>query len=105
MDIFRSLNQLLLTYKKRVIAPPNPVIPHPFVTTGFLQNIQLLIGGVAAENIYEPGFLDTIHKNFEGDRALVRERLQQEKKIQMLRAAVDALIEHQTYRHKNNEFR
>jgi hypothetical protein len=45
------------------------------------------------EGEYEPGFIDSIKANFEVDRALVRERLQQERCPKMLRAAVEAMIE------------
>ena len=92
LDIFRTLNGLLITFNKRNIKGV-PVIPHPFVTSGIKTNLGLLIGAFDAEGEYIPGFIDSINANFEGDRQLVRERLGEERVPQILRAAVEVMIE------------
>jgi len=92
MDIFRTLNGLLITFNKRKIKGV-PVIPHPFVTTGIMTNLALLMGAMDTEGEYVPGFIDSINANFEGDRELVRERLGEERVPQILLAAVEAMIE------------
>ena len=92
LDIFRTLNGLLVTFNKRTVKGV-PVIPHPFVTTGIMKNLELLIGAVDTDGEYIPGFVDSINANFEGDRELVRERLLEERLPQILRAAVEAMIE------------
>jgi hypothetical protein len=92
LDIFRTLNGLLITFNKRTIKGV-PVIPHPFVTTGIMANLALLMGGVDTEGEYVPGYIDSINANFQGDRELVRERLLEERVPQILRAAVEAMIE------------
>jgi hypothetical protein len=92
LDIFRTLSGLLITYNKRKIRGV-PVIPHPFVTAGIMTNLDLLMGAFDTEGEYVPGFIDSINANFEGDRELVRERLGEEGVPQILRAAVEAMIE------------
>jgi HKD family nuclease len=92
LDIFRTLNGLLITFNKRNLKAV-PVIPHPFVTSGIMTNLDLLMGTFDTEGEYIPGFIDSINANFEGDRALVRERLGEERVPQILRAAVEAMIE------------
>jgi hypothetical protein len=92
IDIFRTLNGLLITFNKRTIKGV-PVIPHPFVTTGIVANLDLLMGGVDTEGEYVPGYIDSINDNFQGDPELVRERLLEERVPQILRAAVEAMIE------------
>ena len=93
LDIFRTLNALLLAFHKRRSKEEMPVIPHPYVTAGIGRNLSLLIGSFDSEGTYEPGFIDSIDENFEGDREPVREWLQQERVPQMLQAAVEAMIE------------
>ena len=92
LDIFRTLNQLLLTYNSRTLGT-SPVIPHPYVTDGMLRNLALLIGEHDADGAYHRGFIDAVRSNFEGDGELVRERMQEEGVPQILRAAVEAMIE------------
>ena len=92
LDIFRTLNGLLVTFNKRTVKGV-PVIPHPFVTTGIMKNLDLLMGAVDTEGDYVPGYIDSINANFQGDRELVRERLLEERVPQILRAAVEAMIE------------
>ena len=92
LDIFRTLNGLLVTFNKRTVKGV-PVIPHPFVTTGIMKNLNLLMGAVDADGEYDPGFIDSINANFEGDQEIVRERLLEERVPQILRAAVEAMIE------------
>jgi hypothetical protein len=92
LDIFRTLNGLLITFNKRKIKGV-PVIPHPYVTSGIMTNLDLLMGALDTEGDYVPGFIDSINANFEGDRELVRERLGEERVPQILRAAVEAMIE------------
>ena len=74
LDIFRTLNGLLVTFNKRTVKGV-PVIPHPFVTTGIMKNLDLLMGAVDTEGDYVPGYINSINANFQGDRELVRERL------------------------------
>jgi hypothetical protein len=92
LDIFRTLNQLLLTYNART-SGNMPVIPHPYVTEGIMRNLALLIGEHDGDGAYRRGFIDAVRSNFEGDRELVRERMQEEGVPQILRAAVEAMIE------------
>jgi hypothetical protein len=92
LDIFRTLNGLLLTFNKRQLRNAAAVLPHPFVTQGIMTNVAMLIGSFDDEGDYQPGFIDSIMTNFEGDREIVRERLQQERVPQMLWAAVEAMI-------------
>ena len=92
LDIFRTLNGLLVTFNKRTVKGV-PVIPHPFVTSGVMKNLDLLIGAVDTEGDYIPGYIDSINANFQGDSELVRERLLEERVPQILRAAVEAMSE------------
>ena len=92
LDIFRTLNGLLITFNRRTVNGV-PVIPHPFVTTGITRNLDLLMGTLDWEGEYARGFIDAINANFQGDRELVRERLSEEHVPQILRAAVEAMIE------------
>jgi hypothetical protein len=92
LDIFRTLNGLLITFNKRTVKGV-PVIPHPFVTSGIMTNLDLLMGAVDTDGAYVPGYIDTINANFQGDRELVRERLLEEHVPQILRATVEAMIE------------
>ena len=55
--------------------------------------LDLLMGGVDTEGEYVPGYIDSINANFQGDRELVREHLLEERVPQILRAAVEAMIE------------
>jgi hypothetical protein len=93
LDIFRTLNGLLLSFNNRKIEGDKPVIPAPFVTTGIKRNIDLLIGFQDPEEGYVAGFVDSILANYEGDRDLVRKRLSDERLPQMLRAAAEAMID------------
>jgi hypothetical protein len=92
LDIFRTLNGLLVTFNGRKINGV-PVIPHPYVTSGIMRNLALLMGDRDAEGEHQRGFVDSIYANFSGDRKLVRERLSEERVPQILRAAVEAMIE------------
>jgi HKD family nuclease len=92
LDIFRTLNGLLVAYNNRKIRGME-VVPHPFVTAGIMKNLDLLMGVLTTDYKYVPGFVDSINANFEGDRELVRERLCEEGVPQILRAAVEAMIE------------
>lgn len=93
LDIFRTLNGLLLSFNNRKIEGDKPVVPAPFVTTGIKRNIDLLIGYQDPEEGYVAGFVDSILANYEGDRDLVRKRLSDERLPQMLRAAAEAMID------------
>jgi hypothetical protein len=95
LDIFLTLNGLLFTYNQRVMGSAGAVIPFGFVTTGVMTNLELLIGPFERrEDAYEGnGFVSAIHANMVGERAMVRERLREERVPQMLRAAVEAMID------------
>jgi hypothetical protein len=97
LDIFRTLNGLLITFNKRTINGV-PVVPHPFVTKGITTNLDLLMGAfdplvIGTEGTDVLGYIDSINANFQGDRELVRGRLLEERLPQILRAAVEAMIE------------
>jgi hypothetical protein len=93
LDIFRTLNGLLLTYHSRVVESA-PVVNFGFVTNGIMSNLELLIGPFEPrEDGFEGnGFISAIYANVQGDRKIVRERLREERVPQMLRAAVEAII-------------
>jgi hypothetical protein len=95
LDIFRTLNGLLLTYHQRMIGAGGPVMPHPFVTTGIGRNLGLLIGpfDTADDPFGRNGFVAAILENVQGDREILRERLREERVPQMVRAAVEAMID------------
>jgi hypothetical protein len=96
LDIFRTLDGLLLTYHARVMGNAGAVIPFGFATTHVMTNLELLIGPFepSEESDYEgKGFIAAIEKNMKGDRAAVLERLRDERVPQMLRAAVEAMID------------
>jgi hypothetical protein len=86
------LNGLLIAFNKRAIKRV-PIIPHPFVTSGIMANLDLLMGTDGSEGGYARGFIDSVNTNFQGDRELVRKRLLEERVPQILRAAVEAMIE------------
>ena len=95
LDIFRTLNGLLLTYHARVMEGTS-VVPFAFVITGIMRNLMLLIGRFdpAEEDEFEGnGFIAAIYANFRGDREAVRGRLGEERVPQMLRAAVEAMVD------------
>jgi hypothetical protein len=92
LDIFRTLNQLLFAYHGR----PGAIIPFGFITAHVMTNLELLIGPfeVNDESAYEGnGFIAAIQENVQGDSAVVRERLHEERVPQMLRAAVEAMVD------------
>lgn len=93
LDIFRTLNGLLLSFHNRKIEGDKPVVPAPYVTEGIRTNIDLLIGYRDLEDQYVSGFVDSILRNHAGDRGLVRQRLLDEHLPQMLRAATEAMID------------
>jgi HKD family nuclease len=95
LDIFRTLNGLLLTYHTRDIDQTGPVIPFPFVTKGIMDNLELLIGPFEArEDAFEGnGFVSAILANVAGDKKIVRERLHEERVPQMIGAAVEAMVQ------------
>lgn len=72
------------------------VIPFGFVTTHVMTNLELLIGPFepSEDSEYEGnGFIAAIQKNMKGDEAAVLERLRDERVPQMLRAAVETMID------------
>jgi hypothetical protein len=96
LDIFRTLNWVLFTYHGRVMGNAGAVIPFGFVTTHVMTNLALLIGPFepSEDPDYEGnGFIAAIQKNMKGDEAAVLERLRDERVPQMLRAAVEAMID------------
>jgi hypothetical protein len=95
LDIFRTLNGLLLTYHTRTIDQTGPVIPFPYVTKGIMDNLELLIGPFEPrEDAFEGnGFVSAILANVAGDKKIVRERLHEEHVPQMVGAAVEAMVQ------------
>ena len=95
LDIFRTLNGLLFTYNQRVMGSAGAVIPFAFVTTGVMTNMELLIGPFERREDADEdnGFVSAIHANMVGERAVVRERLREERVPQMLGAAIEAMID------------
>jgi hypothetical protein len=94
LDIFRTLNGLLFTYHVRVTAEIGPVLPFGFVTMHVMTNLELLIGPFEPrDDAFEGnGYISAIYANFSGDRALVRDRLREERVPQMLYAAAEAML-------------
>lgn len=95
LDIFRTLNNLLLAYHVRYMGAADPVVPFGFISNLFMHNLELLVGPFEGrdDQFEGSGFISAIHGNFEGDKAIVRERLRFERVPQMLRAAVEAMID------------
>ncbi len=91
LDIFRTLNGLLITFNRRKLNGV-PIMPHPYVVHGIRTNLDLLMGNYDTEGEHEAGFVDAINANVRGDWKLVQERLQTEHVPQILRAAADAMI-------------
>lgn len=94
LDIFRTLNGLLFTYHSRVMGSAGSILPFGFVTRHVMTNIELLIGPFEPrEDAFEgTGFVSAVYSNFAGDKALVRDRLMEERVPQMLCAAVEAMV-------------
>ncbi|QQO33177.1 hypothetical protein JJC00_32355 [Bradyrhizobium diazoefficiens] len=94
LDIFRTLNGLLFTYHSRVMGKAGPVLPFGFVTRHVMTNIESLIGPFEPrEDAFDgTGFVSAVYSNFAGDKALVRDRLKEERVPQMLCAAVEAMV-------------
>jgi hypothetical protein len=95
LDIFRTLNGLLVTYHSRVMEGTS-VMLFGFVITGIIRNLRLLIGRFDPdeEDDFEGnGFIAAIFENFRGNPRVVRERLREEHVSQMLRAAVEAAVD------------
>lgn len=65
------------------------------IPAGPPPHVELLIGPFEErEDQFEGnGFVEAIRANFEGDKAVVRVRLREERVPQMLRAAVEAMID------------
>ncbi|MGL3107252.1 hypothetical protein [Bradyrhizobium sp. BR 1432] len=95
LDIFRTLNALLFAYHARAMSKEGPVIPFGYVTTLVMTNVELLIGPFEPrEDAFEGnGLIAAIFANFQGDKALVRERIERERVPQMLYAAVEAMVQ------------
>jgi hypothetical protein len=96
LDIFRTLNGLLFTYHARAMGNGGAVIPFGFVIKHIVTNLELLIGPFdpTEESEYEGrGFIAAIKNNMKGDEAAVFGRLRDERVPQMLRAAVETMID------------
>lgn len=93
LDIFRTLNGLLLTYHSRIMDGA-PVMSFAFVTSGIMSNIELLIGPFEPheDGLEGNGFVAAIRANLKGDQTVVTERLREARVPQMLRAAVEAMV-------------
>lgn len=92
LDVFRTLNRLLLTYHKRTIAGV-PVMPHPYVTQGLQQTLALLIGPLEAGEGVHHGFAEAMARSVGTDRELLRNELDRHGTGSMVIAATDALIQ------------
>ena len=96
-----------MTYHSRTLGGSAPIIPFGHVTRGIMINLELLIGPFenGEDNSYEGrGFVASIFNNMKGDRGLVRERLEEERVAQMLRAAVEAMVDCRGRARKMTEF-
>ncbi len=96
LDIFRTLNGLLVTYSGRTIGSPAPIIPFAYVTDGVMRNLELLIGSPDAledDDFEARGFVSAIQRNMTGDLSIMRERMREERIPQMLLAATEAMID------------
>jgi hypothetical protein len=94
LDIFRTLNSLLFAYHYRTAPGVGPIIPFGVVTRYVMISVELLIGPYEPrEDAYEGnGFISAVYANFASDRAIVRERLKEERVPQMVCAAMDAML-------------
>lgn len=94
LDIFRTLNGLLLTFHARLDPEGKPIIPHAFVTEGIKKNLALLIGPPPGQvdDDADDNYLDAIRDNLGPDRGIMNQRLAAEKMPEMLRAAVEAMV-------------
>ncbi|MCB9990463.1 MAG: hypothetical protein H6867_03655 [Rhodospirillales bacterium] len=94
MDIFRTLNGLLMTYHSRKIdGSGEAVIPFGFITTHVRINIALLIGSLDDEEEGQKGYIAAIENNLSDDPEIIKQRLITENVAAMLVAAIDAVIE------------
>jgi hypothetical protein len=91
LDIFRTLNALLVAFNGR---KPNgvPIVPYPYVVLGIRTNIDLLIGAYDEEGEYVPGYVDAVNANIRGDWQIARDRFLIERVPEMLAAATEAMI-------------
>jgi hypothetical protein len=95
LDIFRTLNGLLLAYHGRILGGDGPIIPFGFVTYNIMTNVELLIGPMKQneEPVFEgDGFVAAVKRNVPGDLDTLRERLQDEHVPEMLMAATEAMV-------------
>ncbi len=93
LDIFRTLNGLLLAFNGRKLEGDPPVIPHPYVTVGMQRNLKLLIGSFRSDEDQNFGFVASIRFNLGGDQQIIQERLRRERVPEMIQAAVESMIE------------
>ena len=95
LDIFRTLNALLLAYHRKRLGRGGQVVPFGYVIQGIIINLELLIGpfeGGVADWYEGRGFVASIFTNLAGDTEFVRERLQEDRVPQMVRAAAEAMV-------------
>jgi hypothetical protein len=95
LDIFRTLNALLLAYHRKRLGGGSQVVPFGYVIQGIMINLELLIGpfeGGVADWYEGRGFVASIFSNLVGDTEFVREQLQEERVPQMVRAAAEAMV-------------
>lgn len=93
LDIFRTLNALLLAYHRKRLG--GQVISFGYAIQGIMINLELLIGpfeGGVADWYEGRGFVASVFSNLVGDTEFVRERLQEERVPQMVRAAAEAMV-------------
>ena len=93
LDIFRTLNGLLLAFNGRRLASDPPVIPHPFLTVGMQKNLKLLIGSFRPDEDQDFGFIASIRANLGGDQQIIQERLRREHVPEMIEATVVSMIQ------------
>jgi len=92
LDIFRTLNSILLAFNKRKTNLGVPIIPHAYLTTGMIKNLELLIGPIKAADV-QIGFVDAVKANLGAEREILRALLKRERVAEMVCAAVEALID------------
>lgn len=93
MDIFRTLNSILITYHTRKVENSNdPVIPFGFVLSFVRKNIEILIGDLGHEE-NQSGYIAAIKENIRSDPEIIKNRLVTENVPAMIVAAIDVVIE------------
>lgn len=94
LDIFRTLNGILVTYHGRLTPDRRPIISHALVTDGIKRSIALMIGPPPDQSDDEEAasFTEAIQANLGQEDSVLVERLLAEHVPEMLRAAVEVMV-------------